>query len=372
MKNTYFFIALVSLASVLTGCHKKSDKDESQGPRAVHVAEAVTDSVTLYHTYPGTLASATKTNVVARVSGNITAKHFTAGQYVRKGQPLFTIESTTYSDAVERAQASLATAQSQHEYYSKQAAAMRKALEADAVSKMQVIEAESNMQQAAASIKDAQAALSTARQNLAYCTVTAPSSGYITSATLDVGNYVNGAGAAVTLATIYDNANLDAVFSLSDTQYEELVGSTGGLKSAIYRNVPLTFREPLNRQYTTNLYYEAPTVDQATGTMTLKGHINNPGPELKNGMYVTVSLPYGTNPHAILVKDAALSSDQSGYYLYTVNDSNVVHHTPVQVGGIFRDSLRVVTSGISPGEKYVTRALLTVKSGEKIKPILEK
>ena len=373
-----YFIKRVLPASALTlcvalgSCSKKKDNEESSAPRSVQVAEAVTDSVVLYKTLPGMITTASETNVVARVNGNIIAQHFTGGQYVKKGQVLYTIESDTYRDAVQQAEAALASARSQYDYYSQQLTAMERALEANAVSKMQVVQAQSSKDQAAASIKTAQAALSTARTNLSHCTVTAPSSGYISEGIIDAGNYVSGEAEAVTLATIYDNSDLQARFSISDTEYETLMGQTGGLTDSLYRNVPLTFRDSLKNNYTTNLFYESPSVDESTASLNLIGTVTNRDNELKNGMYVSVSLPYGVEPHAILVKDASLGSDQLGYYLFTVDDNDEVHQTPVQVGDLYHDSLRIVNSGIRAGQKYVTKALLNVRSGEKVKPVLTK
>lgn len=92
--------------------------------------------------------------------------------------------------------------------------------------------------------------------------------------------------------------------------------------------------------------------------------------ELKDGMYVKVSLPCGIGPHAVLVKDAALSTDQLGKYLYVVNDSDKVVYTPVTVGELYHDSLRVIEKGIRPGDRYVTQALLTVRNGMKVRPVV--
>ncbi len=372
MKRAYIPLSGLIIISALASCSGKKKHDEAAAAPKIQVAEATTDSIVLYKKLPGVIQSASVTNVVARVNGKILTQNFKGGQKVNKGDVLYTIESTTYADAVERAQASLSTAKSQQEYYTTQLAAMRRALEADAVSKMQVAQAESNLRQAEASVRDAQAALSTARENLSYCTVRASSGGYISESVLDPGNYVNGEGAAVTLATIYDNDDLQATFSVSDAEYEQLIGRQGGLTDRLYRDVPLSFRDSLRNRYTTDLYYVSPSVSEATASLTLIGTLTNRDNELKNGMYVSVSLPYGVEPHAILVKDASLGSDQLGYYLYTVDDQNRVHHTPVKVGSLYNDSLRVVTSGIAPGQRYVTKALLKVHSGETIDPILTK
>jgi len=374
MKNngiyTSFSMAAFLLIIAVAGCKKKG-AEEISVPE-IDVAEAFTDSVTLYKSYPGVLMAGTTAQVVAQVNGRLLSAPYKAGSYVRKGQVLFTIDPTVYRNAVTRAEAELETARSQYEYYTKQYAALNKALEADAVSKMEVLQAKSNMNQAEASIRDAEAALSTARVNLSHCTITAPVPGYISNGAPDVGNYIAGENSPQVFCTIYDNAKVLANFYLSDTQYEELIGANGGIDAPIYRNVPVEFRENMKHSYTTDLNFISPTVSQSTGTMLLRGEIINVDNELKDGMYITISLPYGVDANAVLVKDASIGSDQLGKYLYTVNDSNKVVYTPIQTGELYHDSLRMVTSGIRPGQKYVTKALLKVRRGERIKPILTK
>ena len=85
-------------------------------------------------------------------------------------------------------------------------------------------------------------------------------------------------------------------------------------------------------------------------------------------MYCTVNLPYGSEPEAILVKDASIGTDQLGKYMYVVNDSNKVVYTHIEVGDIYQDSMRLVTKGLKPNARYVTAALLKVRNGMKINP----
>lgn len=365
-----FFLCSGALL-ILTSCHEKS-KTEASEPRQIDVAVAQTDSVVLHKTYPGYLEAQKSVAVVGQIDGKLMTKNFNSGAYVQKGQVLFTIDPTLYKDAVERAEASLASAISSRDYAKSHYDAVKKALAADAVSKMEVLSAESAYTQAEANIKDCRAALHTAQTNLGYCTVTAPVSGFISDSYMSVGNYINGSGAPVTMAKIYDNSMLNAVFEIEDAQYEGMVGRDGGMGSPLYRSIPLKFSEPLTHTYTADLVYEAPSVAQSTGTLQLKGTVKNQDNELKDGMYVTVSLPYGEVAKAVIVKDASIGTDQLGSYLYVVNDSNKVVYTPIEVGEIYRDSLRVVNKGIKAGEKYVTKALLTVRNGEEVKPVVAK
>lgn len=364
------FSLIASVALLLLGsaaCSKK-DKSEAEAVPTIDVTLPMVDSVMLHKTYPGYLSAGDKADVVARVNGILLTKNFVSGTHVEKGQILFTIEDTQYRDAVQQAEAALATARSKHEYASHQYDAYKKALLSDAVSQMDVIQAEASMRQAAADIQNCEAALRTAREQLSYCVVRAPISGLISGANFDPGNYINGGGSPVKLSEIYNNDKLTVAISIEDSQYEQMVGRNGGPGASIYRAIPLTFSEKLPHKYTADLYYEAPTVSKTTGTLVLKGVVNNIDDELKDGMYVTVSLPYGLEPQAVIVKDAAISTDQLGKFLYTVNDSNKIVYTPIEPGELYQDSLRVITSGLKPGQRYVTKALLKVRAGMKINP----
>lgn len=365
-------MALMGIALTLSGCHKKDKQAGDEGPASIDVAEVIVDSVVLHKTYPGYLTADNSAEVVAQVDGRLISNTFKSGNYVNKGDVLYRIDPTLYKDAVSRAEAALASAISNRDYAKSHYEAVKRALEAEAVSKMEVLSAESAYEQAEANIRDCRAALHTAQTNLGYCTVTAPISGYIADTNVGVGNYVNGSVSPVVLTKIYDISKLIAVFEIEDSQYEKMVGRTTGVSAPLYRAVPLEFRDKLLHTYTADLYYESPTVEQSTGTVQLKGHVPNINNELKDGMYVTVSLPYGEDPKAVLVKDASIGTDQLGKYVYLVNDSNKVVYTPIEVGEVFRDSLRMVTKGVKPGDRYVTKALLTVRQGETVKPVLTK
>lgn len=367
----YIYLALISAAVILTGCRKK-DASRAEAIPEIDVAEVMTDSIVLHNDYPGYLQAHTKAEVVGEVSGKLLTQNFTSGSYVSKGQVLFTIATDRYRDAVKEAEGSLASAISQRDFYTNQTQALQKAYEREAVSKMELLQAQASLRQAEASIATARAQLDDARTTLSKCTVRAPISGYITLNEVCVGNYINGEAAPQTLATIYDNSLFDAIFSIEDDKYPTLLGSQGEQGKAIYRNMPLQFQTPLPHSYSADLYYVAPSVDSSTGSLQLVGKVSNRDNELKDGMFVTVSLPYGNEPHAVIVKDASLSTDQLGKYLYVVNDSNKVVYTPVTVGPLYKDSLRVIEKGVRPGQKYVTEALLTVRNGMTVKPVLKK
>lgn len=371
MKASRIMIILATgmvLLNIISCKNSHSKHIEEEENPIVNVTTPVIDSIVLYKTYPGIISASSSAVVVGKVNGELLTQNYESGSFVNKGQVLFTIESSTYRDAVKQASASLATAKSELEYAASNYAALKEALESDAVSQIEVIQAKSEMEQAEAAVKNAEAALSHANTRLSYCTIKAPLSGYATSAIPKLGEYISGEDSPVEFCTIYNNTEMTAEFNIEDSQYQKMAGINDKYTKALYQNIPIKFTNSLPHSYSANLVYESPSIDSSTGTLLLKGKIKNIDNELRDGMYVTVDLPYGVNPRAILVKDASIGTDQLGKYVYVVNDSDRVVYTPIKVGDLYQDSLRVVNEGLKPEDRYVTEALLSVRNGMKVNP----
>lgn len=364
-------LILVALAALsVSSCKTGESHKPSEEALPVDMARAMTDSVTIYKKIPGVLHAANHVDLVARVSGNLRSINYQSGAIVSKGQLLFTIEDTRYRDAVQQARSQLESARSAYEYAKSHYDAMLKALKSDAVSQMEVKQAKSAMEQAQASINNSQAALQEASTQLGYCRIYAPFTGRITAAAPSVGAFINGEAAPQSLATIYDDSKMQAYFTIEDAAFLKNFAYNKG-NHADYDSIPISFSESLPHAYHGKLHYLAPDIDPSTGQMQLRAEIDNPYGELRDGMYVTVQLPTGVDPKAVVVKDAAISTDQLGKYLYTVNDSNRVVYTHVETGELANDSMRIITSGMKAGTPYVTKALLKVRPGIEIKPVFK-
>ena len=371
MKTCNFILAVIAATLSVTpfSCKKHKTDASHSAPLPVSVDKAVVEPVLLSKAYPGTISAQNSVDVMARVNGTLTAQLFNGGDYVKKGQVLFTIEDTQYRDALAQAQAALSNAESEYQYNTKHYAAMAKALESDAVAQIQVMQAKSAAEQSEAAVKNAKAALQTARTNLDYCTIRAPFDGQMTKGLLSPGSYVAGAGSPIKLSTIYDNKDLYAEFYIDDRAYERSLANHNNRSEIDYDNVPIAFADSLPHSYTGKLVYMAPSVDVTTGTLLLRLDVKNDHGELKNGMYCTVSLPYKYEPAAVMVKDAAISTSQTNKYIYVVNDSNRVEYRTITLGSQPNDSMRIVTSGLKGGETYITQAMLKVRPGMKVAPI---
>lgn len=363
-------MAFLSATVSLTCCNTKIDKEPASDAMSVTVAYPEVDSLVLHKSYPAYVTAIDETDIVARVNGYIVGKEFTDGEFVKKGHPLFIIESTSYRDQVDKAEAELQSAIASHEYASKQYDAMKKALESDAVSKMDVNQAESNLRESEAAIKNAKAQLNSARTMLSYCTTRAPYDCYTSKAIAAVSDYVSGEASPVTLVKVYDNSQVFVHFSIENDAFIALKQTKSG-QAVDLNHIPVSFKDSITPVYYGKINYEAPLVDKSTGTVTLRLAIDNPKNELKSGMFASVDLPYAVEPRAIVIKDASIGTDQLGKYVYVVNDSNKVVYTPIQTGELYHDTLRIVTDGLKPTDRYVTQAMMKVRDGLTVRPVMD-
>ena len=284
----------------------------------------------------------------------------------RQGQVLFQIEPTVYQDNVRQAEAALNTARANLEYAQSNYARMQEAAKTDAVSQIQVLQSKSDVATSLAAVSNAEAALNTARTNLSYCTVRAPFNGTISRNLADAGSYINGSVQPVTLATVYKDDHLYSYFNVADNQWLAMLLQQG---DSIPKQVNVSLGKDGILNYPAQLDYLSPNVDLNTGTLNIRARLYNPKGILKSGLYVSITLPYGKQKNAILIPDASIGTDQLGKYVYVVNDSDIVHYRHIETGQLIDDSLRQIKQGLSPQERYVTKALMKVRNGMRINPV---
>ena len=336
----------------------------------INVAYPEIRNVTLTKDYPGYLAADKAVKLVGRVNGTLQSINFRPGTRVRQGQLLFVIEPTQYRNAVSQAEAELQTGEAQLEYARNSYERMQEAIKSDAVSKIQLLQAKSSVEEGMAAVENAKAALNTARTNLGYCYVKAPYDGTIDRSVYDAGSYIGGGLQPAVLTTVYKDDVLYAYFNVTDYQWLSLLMDKSGKAAKLPGEVTVKLGEDGNRTYPGALDYLSPSVNLSTGTLTLRATLRNDGGLLKNGLYVSITLPYEEQEQAVLVSEAAIGTDQLGKFLYVVDDSGLVRYRHIVTGQLIDDTLRLVTKGLAPEERYVTQALLKVRDGMKIDPVV--
>ena len=364
MKNQ-MYIALLALP-LLAGCGNKKETSHAMPVPESSVARPSVQNITLTKNYPGYQKKKKTADLVGRVSGTLQTIAYAPGSRVRQGQVLFQIEPTVYQDNVRQAEAALNTARANLEYAQSNYARMQEAAKTDAVSQIQVLQSKSDVATSLAAVSNAEAALNTARTNLSYCTVRAPFNGTISRNLADAGSYINGSVQPVTLATVYKDDHLYSYFNVADNQWLAMLLQQG---DSIPKQVNVSLGKDGILNYPAQLDYLSPNVDLNTGTLNIRARLDNPKGILKSGLYVSITLPYGKQKNAILIPDASIGTDQLGKYVYVVNDSDIVHYRHIETGQLIGDSLRQIKQGLSPQERYVTKALMKVRNGMRINPV---
>ena len=369
MKKKINIIAL-SVLLFITGCGKK----ESSSPMEtlpVEVAKPWVENVTLTRDYPGYLKGETSVDIVGRVNGTLLSKLYPSGTRVKKGQTLFVVDPTLYQNAVKQAKANLKMAKANLNYAKNNYERMKEAIKSDAVSRIQLVQADTNVQSCEAEVSNAEAELKTAEVNLNYCYIKSPIDGIADLAEFSDGAYISGEGNPVKLTTVYKYDKMYAYFDISDNQYLtfELLRNPDTKIPEADHEVTLRVGADGAKTWQGKLNYLSPNFSLSTGTMRLRAELDNPDGVLKPGLYVSVTLPYAIAEKAVLVDNASIGTDQLGKYLYVVNDNNEVNVRHIEVGQLVDDNRRIVTSGLSPDERYVTKALMKVRQGMKIEPV---
>jgi RND family efflux transporter MFP subunit len=364
MRKIFFTMALLAV----TACQKKSVSTDSAA-LPIEVAKPRIENITLKRDYPGYLDAYATVSIVGRVNGTILNRNFTEGRRVKKGELLFVIEPVLYENAVTQAEAALQTAEAELEYANSNYGRMKKAISSNAVSQIELLQAKSRVESCEAAVSNARAALKTAKTRLGYCYVKSPVDGTIGLSQNPVGAYIQGEMNPVELCKIYKDDIMYAYFEISDKQWQKkLEKENKGTDQS-----QITFSIGGGKLFTwdATIDYLAPDVNLSTGTLKVRATMKNEGGFLKPGSYINIHLPYEEIKEAVLIHDASIGTDQLGKYIYVVNDSSRIEYRRIETGALVNDSLRLITDGLAPDERYVTKALLKVRNGMQVTPIME-
>jgi RND family efflux transporter MFP subunit len=343
-------------------------------PPKVDVGVPVQRAVTRYLEATGNTAPINTVDLVARVQGVLQSINYKDGSFVKQGTTLFTIEPDTYKLKLEQAEAAEAGAQASLKQTEADYKRQVDLVARQAVSQATLDTSTSARDNAQASLQQAEANTKIAAVNYGYTNVVAPFDGIVSAHLVSVGELV-GAASPTQLATI---VQLDPIYVNFNVNEQDVLriraeAKRRGLTSDDLKQLPVEVGLQTENGYPHQgkLDYAAPTINQSTGTLAVRGVLPNAERVLLPGYYVRVRVPFDQQKDALLVPDVALGSDQSGRYVLVVNADNVVEQRKVQTGPIEGD-LRVIESGLKPDDRIVIAGLLRAIPGQKVDPQLQK
>ena len=369
--STFPAIVAWAAAFVLSGCSRNEAAEAHAAPAApqVTVAAAVSRKITDSDEVTGRFEAVERVEVRPRVSGYIASVNFKEGSEVKKGDVLFVIDPRPYQAERDKAAAGLAQARSQLVLARSERERGIKLLAQHAISQEEYDTRTAGSEQAEANVEAARAALDAAALNLDFTRVTAPISGRISRALVTSGNFVtNGQTPLTTLVS------LDPIYVSFDgdeqqyLKYSRLAHATASGQSAQARNsVQVGLADESGFPHDGVMVFVDNALDPATGTIRSRALLDNHERQFTPGLFARIRLMDGAQHDAVLVNDSAIGTDQTMRYVLVVDRSNKVELRPVQLGPVV-DGLRVVQSGLSPGETIVVNGLQRVRPGAQVQP----
>lgn len=362
------FVALAALS--LVSCGKKSGgslADLQDNEFAVRtVGESSADMQT---TYPATIKGIQDVEVHPKLSGYITNVYVHEGQHVRAGQVMFTIDSETYRAAVSQAQAALNTAIAQANTTKLTYLNNKKLFAQHIIGQYELETALNSYKTAEAQVAQARASLASARETLAWCTVTAPASGAVGSLPFKKGALVS---AQSTLTTVSDVSTVEVFFSMSEADILGMSKTSGSVAGVIHEmpTVKLQMADGTVYNQPGRVVKMSGVIDATTGAYTLIAHFPNPQGLLKSGGAGQIIVPHVSN-NIISIPQEATSQVQDKYFVYKVDKNNKVRYSEITVNPQNDGQNYVVTSGLNVGDRYVSKGISKLTDGEQIKPLTE-
>jgi len=364
-------ISAATIAVVLAACGQKPAAPPPP-PLEVGVVTVKPATVPVTTELPGRTSAFLVAQVRARVDGIVQRREFTEGSDVKTGQRLYKIDPTPYIAALNNAKAALAKAQAN--VGTQQALVQRYKIlvGANAVSKQDYDNAVAALGQAVADVAAGKAGVETAQINLGYTDVASPITGRSGVSQVTPGAYVQ-ASQATLLTTvqqmdpIYVNLTQSSVEGLR-LRRQILEGrlQTSGANAA---KVTLLLEDGRTYPQTGRIQFTDVSVDQGTGSVTVRAIFPNQDRVLLPGMFVRARIDEGMNDKAIVVPQIGVTHDQKGQpVVLVVGQDNKVAQRQIATSGTFGNGW-VVDSGLQPGDRVIVNGVEKAKPGMTVKPV---
>lgn len=338
----------------------------------VRIFEVAAKPVSLYTELPGRTSPYLIAEVRPQVNGIIKARQFEEGSKVKAGTSLYQIDPSTYQAEyasakamLEKAQANLTSAKIRNDRFQELA-------KMNAVSQQERDDAFAALKQAEADVAASKAAVQTAQINLTYTRVTAPISGQIGRSSITAGALVQ-QGQANALATIQQ---LDPIYVDLTQSTTELLQLKRDLESGVLQSagkdaakVTLKFEDGSDYDQLGKLQFSDVTVDQNTGTVTLRAVFPNPKQQLLPGMYVRASLEEGVRENGILVPQKGIMRDATGEpSAFVLTAENKVEKRSVKTARAIGDQW-LIAEGLQAGDRLIVEGIQKIRPGQEAEVI---
>ena len=357
---------------MMSGCGQKTVAagPPQAGPPEVGIVVVKPQRATLTTELSGRTSAYLIAEVRPQVGGIVQKRLFTEGTDVQAGQVLYQIDPATYRAAFAstkaaeaRAEANLGTVRLREERY-------RDLVKINAVSQQDYDDAHAALKQAEADVASTRAAVETARINLAYTKVTAPISGRIGRSAVTDGALVT-ASQSTALSTIQhlDSMYVDVTQSTAELLKLKQNLANGVMTKSASARVKLLMEDGSPYPLAGTLKFSEVTVDQSTGSVTLRAVFPNPKQALLPGMFVRAILEEGVNENAILIPQRGVTRNPKGdAMVMAVGAGEKVEPRTIKVVRTVGDNW-LVSEGLKAGDRVILEGIQKARPGTTVKAV---
>lgn len=366
-KNIIIILSLIIGAIILRyGITVFNNIKSGKAMRSKPAPQVVIDTVqekSIIRTYeaPARVVAKYRVDVLARISGYLTKSYFKEGDYVQKGQTLFQIEPTEFSNAAKMAKANVANLKAQLAYAEKQLARAEELVKKDYIAKSQYDQMLSQRDSLKAQVASAEANYNDSQRIMGYTMVKSPVDGKVGIINVTVGNYVTPSSGALT--TINSTNPIYVTFPLDSNDYAILANSDGDANTN--RKVELYLSNGEKYKFDGVQDFQDNKVDQSTGTITMRATFENPNNALIQGEFLTAKL-YANKPSNVpVVPVTAVQENQAGKYVYKLDEKDLPQLTYIKTKGQSGDAW-IIEEGVKKGDRIVIDGIQKLTPGRPV------
>src|SRR5712672_2961126 len=376
LAGTGLVLAALAIAAGATFLSGRGGSAQAETATAAPAALPVSVSIVAprqtvpWDEFSGRLEAVERVEIRSRVAGAIQEIHFTEGALVKQGDLLILIDPSLYAADVARAEGQVAAAEARLVLTKSDFERGQQLSDSRTISQRDFDGRVNAYSEAEANLKAAEAALQTARLNLGYTEVRAPVAGRVGKIEITVGNLIAAGPGTPVLTTLVSVNPIYASFNAD----EQVV--TRALKTLADESTPSEIgRIPVQMgtgtsegtPYKGQMQLIDNQVDARSGTVRVRAVFDNADGRLMPGQFARLLMGQPKAEPALLISERAVGTDQNKKFVMVVNKENKAEYREVALG-VSIDGMRVVTSGLHPGERIVVKGLQRVRPGAVVAP----
>ncbi len=370
---------------VLTGCQRPAPSLVQPPTPEVVVTKPSIQNLTNPLEFNGNAAAVETVEVKARVSGFITEIHFSDGQRITKGDPLFSIDQRPYLVIRDQARADVAKALAELNELESEVARYKNLLPKAVVTREQYEILVAKRDVANAMLDKSRATVTQAELDLEFCQIISPLTGRVSTREVDVGDLVSGTGSSATrLTTVVTTSPIEVYFDTDERALllarQRAIAKRGG-EAVTWRDIKELEIPVSARLVTEELFVHKGILDfvdigvkPTTGTVRCRGLLPNPEELITPGMFMRVQMTTAEPERTMLVPERALGIDQGRKYVAVVNDTNQVENRTVTTGRSVPTTdgiIRVIEEGLRENDRIVISGMSRAREGSTVQPVEE-